>query len=89
MTKGDVAREIQLHVWCGGGIPVATLLELLPEYPAIDGCSRASVICHSLAVHEALFVNDFPAFVDHVLLVNAEQGGQGFRDTEDSVPGDD
>ena len=58
-------------------VPVATLLELLPEYPAIDGCSRASVIRHALVVHEALFVDDFPAFVDRVLLVDVERGDQG------------
>ena len=44
-------------------ITVATLLEILPEYLAIDGCSRASLVRHALVVREALFVDDFPSFI--------------------------
>ena len=54
-------------------VPVAKLLELLPEYLAVDGCSRASVIRHALIAHEPLFVDDFPAFVNRVLLVDVER----------------
>ena len=54
-------------------VPVATLLKLLPEYPVVDGCSRASVVRNALVVCEPLFVNDFPTFVDHVLLVDVER----------------
>ena len=69
-------------------VPVATLLELLPEYVAVDGCSRASVVRYSLVAREPLFVDDFPAFVDCVLLVDDEQGNQGIGDVEDQVPRD-
>ena len=61
-------------------VPIATLLELLPEYLADDRCFRASVVPHALVVHEALFVDDFPVFVDCVLLVDVEQGNQGVGD---------
>ena len=70
-------------------VPVAKLLELLPEYPAIDGGARAFVVRHALVVHEPIFVDDIPAFVDHVLLVEIERGNQGARDVEDRIPGDD
>ena len=70
-------------------VPVATLLELLPEYLAVDKCSRALVVNHALVVREPLFVDDFPMFVDRVLLVDVERGNQGVRDVKDRVPGDD
>ena len=70
-------------------VPIATLLELLPEYSVVDGCSRASVICHALVVCEAFFVDDTPVYVDCVLLVVVDRGNQGVGDAEDSVPGDD
>ena len=53
-------------------VPIVTLLELLPEYLAVDGGARASIVHHSLVVHELLFVDDFHAFVDCVLLVDVE-----------------
>ena len=61
-------------------VPIATLLELLLEYPAVDGCSRASVILHALIVRKPLFANDFLAFVDCVLLVDVEWGNWGVGD---------
>ena len=70
-------------------VPIATLLELLPEYLAVDGGARASVVRHALVVREPLFVNDLPVFVDRVLLVDVEQGNQGVGDVEDRVPRDD
>ena len=68
---------------------VATLLDLLPEYPAIDGCSIASAVRHALIVREPLFVDAFSTLVDRVLLVDVEQSNQGIRDVEDCVPRDD
>ena len=53
-------------------LPVATLLEILPEYLAIGGCSRVSVIHYALVVHEPIFVDAFPTFVDRVLFVEVE-----------------
>ena len=70
-------------------VPVVTLLELLPEHLVIDGCSRASIVRHALVVRDAFYVDDFPAFVDCVLLVDVERGDQGVRDVEDCVPGND
>ena len=70
-------------------VPVATLLELLPEYLDEDRGARASVVRHALVVREPLFVDDFPAFVDRVLLVDVEQGNQGVGDVQDYIPRDD
>ena len=36
-------------------IPILTLLEILPEYLAIDGGAKVSVVRHDLVVCEALF----------------------------------
>ena len=86
MTKGDVSGGMRDHVYGEEeAVPVATLLELLPEYPAIGGCSRASVICHALVVREPLFVDDFLAFIDRVLLVDVERGDQGVGDAALSI----
>ena len=70
-------------------VPVATLLELFPEYLVVDGGARASVVRYTLVVRESLLVNDLPAFIDRVLLVDVEQGNPGVKDFEDCVPWDD
>ena len=70
-------------------VPIMTLLELLPEYLAVDRGARTSVVCHALVVRKALFVDDFSAFVDRVLLVDVEYGNQGVGDVKDRVHGDD
>ena len=70
-------------------VPVATLLKLLLEYLAVDRGARASVVRHPLVVREPLFVNDFPASIDCVLLVEIERGDQVVMDVEDRVPRDD
>ena len=71
MTKRDVVEGMQSCVWCRGGSTCSDTP--LPEYLAVDGCSRASVIRHALIAHEPLFVDDFPAFVNRVLLVDVER----------------
>ena len=80
VTEGGVARGRQLRVWWRGDSNRSNTPGAPPEYLAVDGCSRASVVRHALVVREPLFVDDFPAFVDHVLLVDVEQGNQGVRD---------
>ena len=70
-------------------VPIVTLLEILLEYLAVDGYSRAYVACHALVVRQLLFVNDVPVFVDCALLVDVERGDQDVKDVEDCVPGDD
>ena len=47
-------------------VPVSTLLEILPEYLAVDGCSTASVVRHAPVVREPVCVDEYLVLVDGV-----------------------